>query len=333
MLDFEYLHREKFGLDFIGDVHGCAKTLIRLLDKLGYSLFDDVYQHPSRKVVFIGDIIDRGPRIRESLNIVKAMVDAGQAECILGNHEFNAVAYTTVIQGHTKDPHFLRVHDYRNNRLILETLCQFACFPEEWRAFLKWFEERPLYIESSQFRAVHACWDERYIRTLESEHNNKPVTLGDILPRLKAGDKAASKYLDRLTRGTSLKYPDDRYVLSKDGVKRRIFRAKFWADQPITYGDVAFQPDPLPEDLFERPLSDDERAKLISYPNTRRPVFFGHYWLQGKPRIQQENLACLDYSAVKYGRLVAYRFDGEQTLNNNKFEWVYVDPAQAESSV
>jgi hypothetical protein len=42
--------------------------------------------------VFVGDIIDRGPRIREALHIVHDMVEAGQALCIMGNHEFNAWA-------------------------------------------------------------------------------------------------------------------------------------------------------------------------------------------------------------------------------------------------
>jgi hypothetical protein len=45
--------------------------------------------------VFLGDIIDRGPRIREALHIVHDMVEAGQALCIMGNHEFNALGWAT----------------------------------------------------------------------------------------------------------------------------------------------------------------------------------------------------------------------------------------------
>ena len=65
----------------IGDVHGCAFTLVKLLEKLGYRDFNGVYQHPSRKAIFVGDILDRGPHIREAIGLVKAMVDAGVAEC------------------------------------------------------------------------------------------------------------------------------------------------------------------------------------------------------------------------------------------------------------
>ncbi|WP_197469520.1 metallophosphoesterase, partial [Oleiphilus sp. HI0125] len=77
------------GYDLIGDVHGCAQTLEKLLLKMGYQHENGCFRHDSRKVIFVGDIVDRGPRIREALHIVKNMVDAGQAEIVLGNHEYN----------------------------------------------------------------------------------------------------------------------------------------------------------------------------------------------------------------------------------------------------
>ena len=56
--------------DLIGDVHGCAHTLEHLLDQMGYHKQGGTWRHPSRMAVFLGDIIDRGPRIREALHIV-----------------------------------------------------------------------------------------------------------------------------------------------------------------------------------------------------------------------------------------------------------------------
>ncbi|WP_096086469.1 metallophosphoesterase [Agaribacterium haliotis] len=313
------------GIDIIGDVHGCAHTLEKLLHKLDYREQDGVWFHPKRKAVFVGDVIDRGPRIRESLKIVRRMVESGRAWCILGNHEFNAVAYTTVVE-ELDDPRFLRKHDKRNNRLIQETLVQFAPYPEEWRSYLSWFKSLPLFLEFDHCRVVHACWHDASVAHVQRAANSQRVVLNDIFERLVGGDTALLDSLDRLTRGTSLRYPDQRYVVSRDGIKREIFRTKFWARNPQTYQDVVFQPDPLPEDLVERPLSIEERAKLVNYQHAAPPVFFGHYWLQGRPRVQAGNLCCLDYSAVKYGRLVAYRFDGEAKLDNNKFHWVYVNP-------
>ncbi|MBF3130197.1 serine/threonine protein phosphatase, partial [Pseudomonas aeruginosa] len=47
------------GYDLIGDVHGCAHTLDRLLDLLGYRLQGGVWRHPRRQALFLGDIVDR----------------------------------------------------------------------------------------------------------------------------------------------------------------------------------------------------------------------------------------------------------------------------------
>ena len=83
------------GYDLIGDIHGCAQTLERLLERLGYSRQGGVWCHPTRMVIILGDLVDRGPGIRETLHLVHDMVRAGQALCIMGNHEFNALGWST----------------------------------------------------------------------------------------------------------------------------------------------------------------------------------------------------------------------------------------------
>jgi protein phosphatase len=85
--------REEHGpFDIIGDIHGCYDELAALLRKLGYELDDSGApprcQHPAgRKAVFLGDLIDRGPKIVEVLELVMAMVGQGSALCVPGNHE------------------------------------------------------------------------------------------------------------------------------------------------------------------------------------------------------------------------------------------------------
>jgi protein phosphatase len=81
--------------DIIGDVHGCADELEALLAKLGYALSWSegperkcrVAPPVGRKVVFVGDIVDRGPRVADALRIVMDMVEDGHAFCVIGNHE------------------------------------------------------------------------------------------------------------------------------------------------------------------------------------------------------------------------------------------------------
>ena len=51
------------------------------------------YPRDERTVVFLGDYVDRGPQIRETLNLVRAMRDSGSAITLMGNHEFNMLSF------------------------------------------------------------------------------------------------------------------------------------------------------------------------------------------------------------------------------------------------
>jgi protein phosphatase len=80
--------------DIVGDVHGCCDELEQLLQVLGYARREDagvdgpVYAHPAgRKAVFLGDLVDRGPRVLDTVKLVRAMVQAGAALCVPGNHD------------------------------------------------------------------------------------------------------------------------------------------------------------------------------------------------------------------------------------------------------
>lgn len=83
--------------DIIGDVHGCADELQELLARLGYQAGESaatlgqetpLHTHPEgRKAVFLGDLVDRGPRILDTMRMVQAMVAHGSAFCVPGNHD------------------------------------------------------------------------------------------------------------------------------------------------------------------------------------------------------------------------------------------------------
>lgn len=73
--------------DIIGDVHGCYHELCALLTKLGYSIENHVARHPERTLIFVGDLIDRGPDSPGVLRLVMASVAAGVAHCVPGNHD------------------------------------------------------------------------------------------------------------------------------------------------------------------------------------------------------------------------------------------------------
>lgn len=311
------------GYDLIGDIHGCGRTLVALLEKLGYQEVAGVYRHARRRVIFLGDLIDRGPNIRLAVTIARRMVDAGEAHIVMGNHEYNALAYCHRAPENSERT-WLRERSPRNTRIIDQTLEQYRDHPDEWHDTLAWFLELPLCLEMDGLRVVHACWDEALIAEfLERRPQGRIDRQFLEASALKGG--FAHRVLDRLTRGTQLGLPADVEMRSEAGFTRRAFRTHFWCRDPQTYGDVVFQPDPLPGELENRRLTPQERERLTWYPETSPPLFVGHYWCHGVPAVVRENIACLDYSAVDGGRLVAYRWDGETSLDADRFVWVSVD--------
>ena len=100
--------------DIIGDIHGHGDELNSLLTELGYKDLGKGYCHESRKVIFLGDFIDRGEELAQHkmvLSTVMSMVKNQQAHAVMGNHEFNALAYHTRHEGE-----FLRPHNDDNKR-------------------------------------------------------------------------------------------------------------------------------------------------------------------------------------------------------------------------
>ncbi|SDH39011.1 Calcineurin-like phosphoesterase [Pseudomonas flavescens] len=310
------------GYDLIGDVHGCADTLEQLLERLGYRRHHGVWRHPRRMAVFLGDLIDRGPRIREAVHLVHDMVRAGEALCIMGNHEFNALGWATpALPGSGRQ--YVREHSPRHARLIGETLQQFEAHPDEWREVLAWFYQLPLFLDAGHFRVVHACWDEGMIAPLRQQFPDGCIDEHFLQASAVPGSYACT-VLDRLLRGTDMRLPDGLSMTSGDGFKRSFFRTKFWEDDPQTYGDIQFQPDALPDPVARLPLSEGQKTALLKYGPDQPLLFVGHYWRSGTPEPIRPNLACLDYSAVMCGKLVAYRLDQETRLDPRKFVWVEV---------
>ena len=147
--------------DLIGDIHGHYDKLIALLEKLGYQDTDGIWRHPEgRQPFFLGDYIDRGPKIAEVLDLVFRLLDAGVARAIAGNHELNALAWAT---RRADDADWCRPHSAKNEHQHEETLRQLSA--QERSAYLERFRRLPPSFASTElghaFRAVHACWHRR----------------------------------------------------------------------------------------------------------------------------------------------------------------------------
>ncbi|MBL0200355.1 MAG: metallophosphoesterase [Chitinophagaceae bacterium] len=296
--------------DIIGDIHGYSSKLKELLLKLEYKEARGVWSHPARKAIFVGDYIDRGPGIRETLHLVRSMVEVGSAIALMGNHEYNAVAYNL----HLADGSHLRKHSKKNTHQHQQTLDQFKNYPGEWQSFLDWFYTLPLFLDLENIRVVHACWDEDHIHWLKT---NKYLTLNnELLLASHQSDTMAYKVINDTLKGKECNIPEAYAWHDKDGHPRTSNRIKWWVN-PGTNNFYEFLFD-CPPALSDQKIPADVRFNI--YPANAPPVFFGHYWLEDKyPVIQAANVICVDYSVAKEGALVAYRWSGEEVVDNRHF--------------
>jgi protein phosphatase len=126
---------ERGPFDIIGDIHGCCDELELLLEKLGYYPTpnpppivgrgveggEGYYYHPEgRKVIFLGDLVDRGARILDTVNLVRNMVNSGTALCVPGNHEHKLLRK-------------LRGKNVKVNHGLEQTLAEIDALPEDTR--------------------------------------------------------------------------------------------------------------------------------------------------------------------------------------------------------
>lgn len=298
-------------IDFIGDIHGHADTLSNLLLGIGYKKVDGTYKHESRKMFFIGDYIDRGPKIRETLQIVKGMCDAGEAFALMGNHEYNAICFHT--NGIDGKP--LREHSEKNIKQHERTLDEFSAYPDEWKMYLTWFKSLPLYFENDYFRAVHACWDKKHIQQLINWDKNSKED-NDFLIKSSTKKIEENNVVEEVLKGKEV-YLEGESFIDKDGKRREEGRIKWWkASAGLKARDFIFEYPGLAPN-FKINFKND------AYPTDDKPVFFGHYWLKGnQPELMAKNVCCLDYSVAKHGMLCAYKWNGERVLDSDNFVWM-----------
>jgi hypothetical protein len=151
------------GYDVVGDIHGHADALRRLLHELGYEVFDGALRHPERQMIFVGDFIDRGPQQREVLRIARSMCEAGTARAVMGNHEFNAIGWVT----QNKDGAFLRKHSPKNANQHANFLSQIGENSEAHKDAIDWFRTLPVWLDLPGLRVIHACWHDRSREALQ----------------------------------------------------------------------------------------------------------------------------------------------------------------------
>lgn len=140
--------------DIIGDVHGCADELLKLLKKMGYHIKTtgdpsrpyNIAAPNSRRLLFVGDLVDRGPKSMMVLKIVRAMMSEGQAYCVVGNHD-------------EKFLRWLRGNDVTVSHGLGKTIQDFETEPAGMRdELIKFLSELPihLWLDGGNIAIAHA---------------------------------------------------------------------------------------------------------------------------------------------------------------------------------
>lgn len=157
-------------IDIVGDIHGECGSLHSLLDRLGY---DGTGAHPEgRRLVFIGDIVDRGPDSPGAIRLVKSLVESGAAQMVLGNHEVNLLrgarkhgnhwfwGETEQLCNTSPETHHPVL---KPNGPTYQMLLKSDVEREEILTFLR---KQPFVLEREGLRVVHAMWHQESVDVL-----------------------------------------------------------------------------------------------------------------------------------------------------------------------
>jgi hypothetical protein len=315
----------KASYDVIGDIHGRFDKFEALMRTLGYRASGDTFIPPAgRQAIFVGDLIDRGPEQVRLLKTVRRMIDAGHAQAVMGNHEFNAIAFVHPDPG-SPNGEFLRANrsetpksaqNRRQHAAFLTQVGEGSAAHKEW---VEWFRTLPLHLDLGGIRVAHAWWDAESVALLEAPvHRDAQGRLTDAFlvesHRKKTALKRARKIL---TTGYEHKLPAGSFITDKEGNKHDNVRLRIWKHDAERLRDIAIVPGGDSSIVPDLPVDGALKANLK--PIEGAPIFTGHYWFSGDVIVESSKVAVLDWSAAHKGPLVAYRWDGEEHLSDDKF--------------
>ena len=306
--------------DIIGDVHGCATKLVALLEGMGYRPDGTgTYRHSERTAVFVGDLIDRGDEQLDVLQLVKAMVDAGSAYVVMGNHEFNAIAWATK---HPETGTPLREHSEHNraqHRAFLELS------GDEQAHYTEWFKTLPLWLDLGGIRVVHACWHPQSMDVvLQATGGTGRLTTVEQIVEANRKHSDLHEAVEVLLKGPEISLPDhdmEPYWDHEAAKERSKARIRWWDHEASTLPGLAELRGARLRNGDRYPACEPREVrdpKHLGYVYTDRvPLFYGHYWRKWENHREEWTTytACVDFSAVRGETLVAYRWNGEPEIH------------------
>ncbi|MCB1783415.1 MAG: metallophosphoesterase [Alphaproteobacteria bacterium] len=319
------------GLDFVSDVGGNADALERLLAKMGYVKFEEIYRHPEGRIlVQPGDLFDGLHQNVRVYDILRPMVEEGHARVINGNHEVLHICFARGIfeEGPVCNPPFMR-------KVLRTTLDEIVAGSSLHREMTGWLQTLPLMItfKDAGVRTAHACYDElaeRILLPYRDEGGALSEAVYDKFSRRimtpsfegSLGEELVASAVNRVVNGPEIKLPSEYFLdFGKGEGVRHFVRPYYWRDVDRMFPferlfregrEAAIGDDPLERDKFFTALCGQVEGGLHARQE-RMPTIVGHFSLAQAPHINADKLLCVDYT----DRLTAYRVDVDAARDEN----------------
>lgn len=309
---------QRDGIDVIGDVHGHCGELEALLHRMGYEDAGRGWRHPRRQAAFVGDLIDRGPRQADTVSLVRAMVDAGSALVVAGNHEFNAIAFATPTGDREGATGHLRPHTPKNVAQHQAFLDEIGFGTDDHAEVIDWFATLPCWLDLGDLRIVHACWDTDAMASLGAAPDTAPTLHPDLVAAASVRDSPAHRAIEHLLKGPEVDVSPP--YLDQNGHRRDRARFAWWdrdAHRVVIPGNATtLDGDPYPHDELTT-----TGPRPVPPVRGDAPVVFGHYWLspEATPAPLGPAAICVDHSAGRGGPLVACRWSPDDAVDAAAF--------------
>lgn len=283
----------------IPDIHADANRLRRSL----------AVADTSGMVAFLGDFIDAGEDLAEPadehvLTAVRALVEAGRAFAVMGNHELNAILFHTTDGNGTP----LRPREPKNAKQHRSFCDAFGVRTKASLKWVEWFLQLPLWLDKGDYRLVHACWSRSAIEVISARRPDAKLQPEDLI-EVAAKSSPFAEAVNLLLTGPEARLPDGFSFHDKGGHQRQYARIAWWRSGQTNWRNAALSV-PNPEELPDCEISTLEGVEFYSLDES--PVFVGHYKMIGRPTIETFNAACLDYPDTP----CVYRWSGEARLNH-----------------
>ena len=267
-------------LDLVGDVHGEFDALVALLARLGY---EPDGRHPDgRRLVFVGDLVDRGPDSPAVVHLVRDLVKQDLAQVVVGNHELNILRKVGRHGNHWIPSNASSGPSAEDLALFGPTVLATAAQAEEFRAF---FDACPVALERSDLRVAHAAWIDEAVDALRGfqgtvlEAHDEFDRRADASAEgqsLRAADKAVRKAHHALLHQAEVRPPN----LPEVG-RHNAFRQNSNPLRVLTSGV---------ERPVEVPFHAGGKWRFVSRApwwldyRTGPPVIVGHFWRWWHPQ-------------------------------------------------